>query len=502
MLTCRSLLPKNSSALERAIESTMCARLAALPIGIIKNVYDPYLIHKSLLKHLAWQLSVDYWDDTWDEDFKRKYLASVIEIHEYKGTEGAIEDALKVINCEDAKLIKWYESMPDNMYPHLMTNGEFLVVLPHYHEILKTVKARNELYAFVNMSKPLSRHYGIVHHFETGCNIDYTGLEMATSLRNRIEIEESKVEYDAVEMLTASIYTKARCDDANVEYFHASTPISVDISFTEHSPRRKIVKSVYPIFEYAARTREPVFVEYEVNTGLELSDAYALRVDEQDKTLLTLEADELSSIYLAVNDKPSSDAVIYLQSPDIGVRSDVYYTAHSAKKRRAITNTAYTDPTVIRYDIEDSVTVTDYYQEFDAGTESQTITSYEIPHLFTVLASSTLKNELFPQLIMTNRTFYGKNESETITIGDINELSETDNILDDNEILSFPRTLTPLYIWVCIPAYRSGIYNFVNSVTKFTVPMFISSTILLDGVKYVCYRSVNPLIEEVNINVL
>lgn len=112
-----NLLPPNSTALERAIADT--AQLARLAPEGIATLWDAATCPVANLPWLAWALSVDEWDETWDEATQRRVIAASIEIHRKKGTVGAVKHALTSLG-HVGRLIEWWQTDPRGT-PHTFT---------------------------------------------------------------------------------------------------------------------------------------------------------------------------------------------------------------------------------------------------------------------------------------------------------------------------------------------------------------------------------------------
>jgi len=100
-----TLLPPSSTPLERALDRTGAARLAALP-SVVANLWNAATCPVALLPYLAWAVSVDEWDDKWSEAKKRAVIASAPETHRTKGTPTSIRRALSMLGQPDAQLIE------------------------------------------------------------------------------------------------------------------------------------------------------------------------------------------------------------------------------------------------------------------------------------------------------------------------------------------------------------------------------------------------------------
>jgi phage tail P2-like protein len=100
-----TLLPPSSTALERAVDRSAAARLAALP-SLVTSLWNAATCPAALLPYLAWALSVDEWNDGWGEDKKRAVIAESRYIHQHKGTLSAIYRALSALGQVGAIVIE------------------------------------------------------------------------------------------------------------------------------------------------------------------------------------------------------------------------------------------------------------------------------------------------------------------------------------------------------------------------------------------------------------
>lgn len=89
-----SLLPPNSTALERAIEGAAASRLEVLATDGVRTIGDPTLCPVAALPHLAWSRSVDVLDPAASEATKRRVIATAPAVHRIKGTPVSVENAL------------------------------------------------------------------------------------------------------------------------------------------------------------------------------------------------------------------------------------------------------------------------------------------------------------------------------------------------------------------------------------------------------------------------
>ena len=89
----KSLLPPNTTKLERVLEE-IAARLSDVPIPFTRYL-DPSTCPAVLLPWLAWELSVDSWDENWTEPQKRAAIQVSPYVHMKKGTPSAIRNAIE-----------------------------------------------------------------------------------------------------------------------------------------------------------------------------------------------------------------------------------------------------------------------------------------------------------------------------------------------------------------------------------------------------------------------
>mgnify|MGYP006264793461 CR=1 FL=1 len=89
-----SILPPNASKLERDIEELGGKKRIDNVDVPVSKMWSPQDIPTKILPYLAWALSVDKWEDDWDDDIKRNVIAASVEVHRKKGTVGAVKKAI------------------------------------------------------------------------------------------------------------------------------------------------------------------------------------------------------------------------------------------------------------------------------------------------------------------------------------------------------------------------------------------------------------------------
>ena len=142
-----SLLPPNSTDLERKLAEVGKDAFDLPSIRIIKDIDQ---VPSQFLPFIAWQKSVDYWDETWQEALKRKVIKESRALHRLKGTPAAIKKALEPFGYE-VTLIEWFKAVPN------LVQGTFNLEL---NVIGKSLNAEtySEINRLVSESKAASRH--------------------------------------------------------------------------------------------------------------------------------------------------------------------------------------------------------------------------------------------------------------------------------------------------------------------------------------------------------
>lgn len=100
-----SLLPKNATQLELAVESSFRSVFGQLGAyaEVPRTLWDPYTCPASELPMLAWALSVDVYEDWWPETRKRRVIAESRQYHSTKTTDAGVRTAL---GYRDATLVR------------------------------------------------------------------------------------------------------------------------------------------------------------------------------------------------------------------------------------------------------------------------------------------------------------------------------------------------------------------------------------------------------------
>ncbi|MBA1187964.1 phage tail protein I [Pseudomonas entomophila] len=141
-----SLLPSNSTQLERAVEAA-----SRDPAGIpLRALYNADTCPAHLLHQLAWAWSVDRWDDTWSESVKRSVIRSAFYVHAYKGTIGALRRVVEPFGFL-IEVVEWFETQPHGV------PGTFALRVGVSDSGISE-ETYNELSALLDDARPVSRH--------------------------------------------------------------------------------------------------------------------------------------------------------------------------------------------------------------------------------------------------------------------------------------------------------------------------------------------------------
>jgi phage tail P2-like protein len=160
----RSLLPLNSTPLERAIEATF-AEQTLIPL---RTLYNPDTCPVHLLPHLAWAWSVDRWDPNWSEPVKRAAIKASFYIHAHKGTIGALRRVVEPLGYL-IETVEWFNTVPEGV------PGTFALKVGVLDTGI-TEEMYQELERLIDDAKPVSRHLiGLDITLETHLNA-YVGF--------------------------------------------------------------------------------------------------------------------------------------------------------------------------------------------------------------------------------------------------------------------------------------------------------------------------------------
>ncbi|WP_210712591.1 phage tail protein I [Pseudomonas sp. MWU349] len=141
-----SLLPSNSTFLERALEATNSSDAATM----LRTLYNPSTCPVHLLPQLAWAWSVDRWDPRWSETVKRNAIRASFFIHARKGTIGALRRVVEPLGYL-IEVVEWFNLEPEGV------PGTFMLKVGVSDGGISEETYR-ELAALLDDARPVSRH--------------------------------------------------------------------------------------------------------------------------------------------------------------------------------------------------------------------------------------------------------------------------------------------------------------------------------------------------------
>ncbi|OBX05937.1 tail protein [Gallibacterium genomosp. 3] len=143
----KTLLPVGSSQLEQKA-AQICALAEHLNVDY-SILWNADKCPEPLLPFLAWALSVDYWEENWNQEKKREVIRNAFRTHKYKGTISAIKRAIEPFGYV-TDLTEWFEETPSAQA------GTFRLSIEVPASGL-TEKLNKELLRLIDNTKPVSR---------------------------------------------------------------------------------------------------------------------------------------------------------------------------------------------------------------------------------------------------------------------------------------------------------------------------------------------------------
>ncbi|OJT28797.1 phage tail protein I [Pseudomonas sp. FSL W5-0203] len=142
----KSLLPINSTQLERAMEAAFFDKT----IVPLRDLYNADTCPAHLLHQLAWAWSVDRWDNKWSEAVKRSAIRSAFYVHAHKGTIGALRRVVEPLGYL-IEVLEWWQTVPEGV------PGTFALKVGVLETGI-TEEMYEELTWLIDDAKPVSRH--------------------------------------------------------------------------------------------------------------------------------------------------------------------------------------------------------------------------------------------------------------------------------------------------------------------------------------------------------
>lgn len=144
----KTLLPPNATKLQKDLEIIFAKRMTALGAPN-RNVTNPDKCPAHVLPWLAWEMSVDVWNENWAVEIRREVIKASLHVHKRKGTIGALKKALSALNL-NLKVEEWFQFSGDpytfRVFIEVMSSGFDLLKLDEVMAVIMSSKnARSHL---------------------------------------------------------------------------------------------------------------------------------------------------------------------------------------------------------------------------------------------------------------------------------------------------------------------------------------------------------------------
>ncbi|AXX46039.1 phage tail protein I [Acinetobacter baumannii] len=142
-----NLLPPNATNFENKLVKTT-SKISEIDTDLSRliRVDDA---PSDFLSILAWQFSVDRWQDDWPDEVKRAQIKNSIKVHTYKGTNYALRSIVESFGYS-ITIHEWWQESPMN------EPGTFQITIDTNGRAL-TEKTSKTLVELLNDAKPLTR---------------------------------------------------------------------------------------------------------------------------------------------------------------------------------------------------------------------------------------------------------------------------------------------------------------------------------------------------------
>jgi phage tail P2-like protein len=150
-VTYPSILPPNSTALEKALEQVAAGLLdIPVPIRSVRSADDCPI---NLLPWEAWGRSLDNWSSDWPEAIKRARVRNAIPIARQKGTAASVRAVVQSFGGSVA-IREWWQMEPKGI-PHTFS----LVINLEQQGVPASAAFVDQVIAEVSRAKPVRSHF-------------------------------------------------------------------------------------------------------------------------------------------------------------------------------------------------------------------------------------------------------------------------------------------------------------------------------------------------------
>ena len=150
-MTYPSILPPNSTALEKALEQVAAGLLdIPVPIRSVRSADDCPI---NLLPWEAWGRSLDNWSSDWPEAIKRARVRNAIPIARQKGTAASVRAVIQSFGGSVA-IREWWQMEPKGI-PHTFS----LIINLEQQGVPASAAFVDQVIAEVGRAKPVRSHF-------------------------------------------------------------------------------------------------------------------------------------------------------------------------------------------------------------------------------------------------------------------------------------------------------------------------------------------------------
>jgi len=181
-----TLLPGSSTHTERKL-AQVGADIEAVPVPL-RRLRRAETLPEPLLPWLAWERSVDRWDDAWTATAKRRAIADAFFVHQHKGTVGALRRAVAPLGYL-LEVKEWWQHTPAE------PPGTFRLTIGVLDSGI-TEAMHAELARIINATKRLSQHL--------------IGLAIAAEVRGSMNVCVASYDGDVMTVCCGSIFVDSR----------------------------------------------------------------------------------------------------------------------------------------------------------------------------------------------------------------------------------------------------------------------------------------------------
>jgi phage tail P2-like protein len=185
-----SLLPKNATPLERALEDVAGERLDGLSFDFA-SLFDPATCPPAFLPYLAWERGVELWDEDFvavdgEEDLvrrRREIIGRFDKIRRLRGTLAAIDLAMETIGVR-ARIREWWDH-PEPKEPYT-----FKVILLSKDNRPLGEADRRRILRVIESLKPLRARFDLDIMFEAKATVGAAMFARVTRIKRLTAVVE------------------------------------------------------------------------------------------------------------------------------------------------------------------------------------------------------------------------------------------------------------------------------------------------------------------------